>query len=88
MKKIKQFINNLHFRLLVWHQKVFDPFPDLFEEVDTYCLGCGSKLGGDCGDAEPDFNSQFCSKGCYEASNVINARHRFLKHLRKEEDWM
>jgi len=33
---------------------------------DTYCLNCGSRLGGDCGDAEPDFNAQFCSKGCYE----------------------
>ena len=35
-------------------------------EEDTYCLNCGSRLGGDCGDAEPDFNAQFCSKGCYE----------------------
>ena len=35
MKKIKQFINNLHFRLLVWHQKVFDPFPDLLEEAKS-----------------------------------------------------
>lgn len=35
-------------------------------EEDTYCLNCGSRLGGDCGDAEPDFNEQFCSKGCYE----------------------
>ena len=30
------------------------------------CLQCGSKLGGDCGDAEPDFNAQFCSKGCFQ----------------------
>jgi hypothetical protein len=30
------------------------------------CLHCGSKLGGDCGDAEPDFNAQFCSKGCFQ----------------------
>jgi hypothetical protein len=40
---------------------------------DTYCLNCGSRLGGDCGDAEPDFNAQFCSKGCYEDNKgVIN----------------
>ena len=70
MKKIKQFINNLHFRLLVWHQKVFDPFPDLLEEAKEV-------------------------EEMYKADNVINARHRFLKHLRKEqkkhdedEDWM
>jgi hypothetical protein len=35
-------------------------------EEDTYCQNCGSRLGGDCGDAEPDFNEQFCSKGCYK----------------------
>ena len=32
----------------------------------TYCKNCGSTLGLDCGDAEPDFNNKFCSKGCYE----------------------
>jgi hypothetical protein len=84
MKKIKRFIDNLHVKLLVWHQKVFDPLPDLLEEMDTYCLNCGSKLGGDCGDAEPDFNAQFCSKGCYENSNVIDARQRFLKNLHEK----
>ena len=33
MKKIKRFIDTLHVKLLIWHQKVFDPFPDLLEEA-------------------------------------------------------
>ena len=36
------------------------------------CLQCGSKLGGDCGDAEPDFNAQFCSKGCFQKHSYPN----------------
>ena len=28
------------------------------------CSNCGSKLGIDCGDAEPDYNEEFCSEGC------------------------
>ena len=35
-------------------------------EDERYCNNCGSKLGIDCGDAEPDYNENFCSKGCYE----------------------
>jgi len=31
-----------------------------------WCISCGSKLGGDSGDAEPDFNHFYCSKGCYQ----------------------
>jgi len=34
----------------------------------SYCLCCGSLLGKDCGDAEPDYNEQLCSKICYENS--------------------
>ena len=30
-----------------------------------YCLNCGSLLGLDCGDAEPDYNENYCSEGCY-----------------------
>jgi len=29
------------------------------------CKRCGSKLGVDCGDAESDYNKDFCSQGCY-----------------------
>jgi hypothetical protein len=39
----------------------------LAEEI-CYCKNCGSKLGIDCGDAEPDYNKDYCSKGCYEES--------------------
>ena len=31
-----------------------------------YCLNCGSLLGLDCGDAEPDYNEHYCSEGCYK----------------------
>jgi len=31
-----------------------------------YCLNCGSLLGVDCGDAEPDYSEHYCSKGCYK----------------------
>ena len=34
--------------------------------MTKYCLHCGSTLGIDCGDAEPDFNDDFCSKICYQ----------------------
>ena len=37
-----------------------------------YCLNCGSLLGLDCGDAEPDYNENYCSKGCYQVVKVID----------------
>jgi len=46
------------------------PCPDcvkLFAEQPRFCLECGSFLGVDAGDAEPDYNEDFCSKGCYKA---------------------
>ena len=43
----------------------------------TYCKNCGSTLGLDCGEAEPDYNHEYCSKGCchehikgYDASQM------------------
>ncbi len=39
-----------------------------------WCLSCGSKLGGDSGDAEPDFNHFYCSKGCYQNKKKKIAR--------------
>ena len=33
----------------------------------NYCKTCGSKLGIECGDAEPDYNEDYCSVGCYES---------------------
>ena len=41
-------------------------------EDKKYCLNCGSLLGVDCGDAEPDYNEHYCSKGCYKVVEVIN----------------
>ena len=39
-----------------------------------YCLNCGSLLGLDCGDAEPDYNEDYCSEGCckMETKQIIN----------------
>jgi hypothetical protein len=34
--------------------------------VKHYCQNCGSKLGINCGDAESDFNEDFCSAGCWQ----------------------
>ena len=34
---------------------------------DRYCEVCGTKLGIDCGDAEPDYDEKHCSVGCYES---------------------
>ena len=33
---------------------------------NKYCVKCGSRLGIDCGEAEPDYNENYCSKGCFE----------------------
>jgi len=41
----------------------------------SYCLQCGSLLGQDCGDAEPDYNDNFCSKICYE--NMVMALSQY-----------
>lgn len=37
----------------------------LSEEM-RYCKNCGSRLGIDCGEAEPDYNQNYCSIGCYK----------------------
>ena len=37
------------------------------------CSNCSSILGIDCGDAEPDYNEEFCSKGCYEENEFENS---------------
>ena len=36
----------------------------------TYCRNCGSKLGLDCGEAEPDYNHEYCSLGCYHEDHI------------------
>ena len=42
----------------------------------NYCKFCGSVLGIDCGDAEPDYNKDCCSIGCY----------KILERLEEEEE--
>ena len=37
----------------------------LSEEM-RYCKTCGSRLGIDCGEAESDYNQNYCSIGCYK----------------------
>ena len=50
-----------------------------------HCFNCGTTLGLDCGAAEPDYNEDFCSIGCYRGTlaksehahgriGVLNAR--------------
>ena len=36
------------------------------KEEETFCNNCGSKLGIDCGDAEADYDKEFCSVGCHD----------------------
>jgi hypothetical protein len=35
------------------------------------CLNCGLDLNIDCGDAEPNYNNDFCSVGCYDQRVII-----------------
>jgi len=44
-------------------KKMIEKEPDEFQ---NYCLACGSLLGVRCGEAEPDYNECFCSKGCHD----------------------
>lgn len=38
--------------------------------ANKYCYVCGSLLGLDCGQAEPDYNDKYCSVGCYNSRNL------------------
>ena len=33
---------------------------------ERLCVMCGSLLGVDCGEAEPDYDENHCSEGCYD----------------------
>ena len=39
------------------------------------CRHCGSSLGLDCGDAEPDYNEYYCSRGCQkkDINNLVQS---------------
>lgn len=45
-------------------------------EDPKYCLFCGSKLGIDCGDAEPDYNEDYCSFHCFKIMQVLSSEQR------------
>jgi len=50
----------------------------------TYCAGCGSLLGNDTGEAEPDYNEDFCSKGCYK--EFVNHEQGWDEKARKDSE--
>ena len=47
-------------------------------DKEKFCWHCGSSLGYDCGEAEPDYNQQFCSVGCYK-KDINNKRKEETK---------
>jgi hypothetical protein len=47
-------------------EKVREKLVNKLSEELRYCKTCGSKLGIDCGEAEPDYNQEYCSIGCYK----------------------
>ena len=50
--------------------EVKDALVGKLKQEFNYCKTCGSKLGIDCGDAEPDYNDSYCSVGCYESRHL------------------
>ena len=57
--------------------------------TDKYCVTCGSRLGLDCGEAEPDYNEKYCSKGCYEVSLIDftqDSEYRRLYESQSDEE--
>ena len=50
-------------------------------KLDKLCYHCFSELGHDCGDAEPDYNQQFCSVVCYK--KFIKGAQRINKKLQE-----
>jgi len=44
----------------------------LKKDGHRFCKNCGSRLGIDCGEAEPDFNEDYCSLGCYRDREKTN----------------
>ena len=49
---------------------------NIYNLEQTYCNNCGSVLGLECGEAEPDYNEDFCSKGCYEETTKILTKYK------------
>ncbi len=69
--RIKALSKNEVYKMNVSWSKFVDSLSSLnistFTNLKRYCLTCGSRLGVDCGDAEPDYDDNYCSVGCYES---------------------
>ena len=42
--------------------------------MTRYCGSCHSTLGLDCGEGEPDYNDDYCSRGCFMKDNPVNVK--------------
>lgn len=71
ISRIKVLNKNEVYRMNVSWSKFVDSLSSLnistFTNLKRFCQTCGSKLGVDCGDAEPDYDDNYCSVGCYES---------------------
>jgi hypothetical protein len=71
---VKALSKNEVYKMNVWWSKLKSSLSSLdvatFTELNKSCKTCGSKLGVDCGDAEPDYDDNYCSEGCYESRNL------------------
>ena len=71
ISRIKVLNKNEVYRMNVSWSKFVDSLSSLnistFTDLKKYCQTCGSILGVDCGDAEPDYDDNYCSVGCYES---------------------
>jgi len=74
LSRINVLNSNEVYKMNVWWSKLKDSLSSLdvatFTELNKSCKTCGSKLGVDCGDAEPDYDDNYCSEGCYESRNL------------------
>lgn len=68
---VKALSKNEVYKMNVWWSKLKESLSSLnvaiLTEQNKYCKTCGTKLGVDCGDAEPDYDDNYCSVGCYES---------------------
>ena len=53
-------------------------------EEKRHCANCGSIIGLDCGEAEPDFDSLHCSVGCFYERN---SDHLKIELIDNGEEW-
>jgi hypothetical protein len=72
IKVMNQREYNRRYMFNVWWSKVKDSLSSfgIITPQPTNCKTCGTKLGIDCGAAEPDYNHEYCSVGCYQSRNL------------------